>query len=138
MGFNCLKATATSRKQFTFYHSVPRKSWYSLCRPRKDERLSQPWSHTVVLNTGPLDQEPAALTARPLLHCSVALSFIRTSNIWSSKDNFLYNISIILFTLLKNHINLGQVSPVKNVIFSSDFKHSYKNLKVLRFFLSIN
>ena len=27
MGFNCLKATATSRRQFTFYHSVPRNSW---------------------------------------------------------------------------------------------------------------
>ena len=26
MGFNCLKATATSRRQFTFYHSFPRKS----------------------------------------------------------------------------------------------------------------
>ena len=45
MGFNCLKATATSRRQFTFYHSVPRKSWYSFYRPRKDERLSRPWSH---------------------------------------------------------------------------------------------
>ena len=29
MGFNCLKATATSRRQFTFYHSVPRNSRYS-------------------------------------------------------------------------------------------------------------
>ena len=29
MGFSCLKATAISRRQFTFYHSVPRKSWYS-------------------------------------------------------------------------------------------------------------
>ena len=38
MGFNCLKATATSRRQFTFYHSVPRNSWYSFYRPRKDER----------------------------------------------------------------------------------------------------
>ena len=45
MGFNCLKATATSRRQFTFYHSVPRNSWYSFYRPRKDERLSQPWNH---------------------------------------------------------------------------------------------
>ena len=53
MGFNCLKATATSRRQFTFYHSVPRNSWYSLCRPRKDERLSRPCSHPVVLNTRP-------------------------------------------------------------------------------------
>ena len=29
MGFNCFKATATSRRQFTFYHSVPGNSWYS-------------------------------------------------------------------------------------------------------------
>ena len=35
MGFNCLKATATSRRQFTFYHSVPRNPWYSFYRPRK-------------------------------------------------------------------------------------------------------
>ena len=65
MGFNCLKATATSRRQFTFYHSVLRNSWYSFYRPEKDERLSQPWSHPVVLNTGPLDWESSALTTRP-------------------------------------------------------------------------
>ena len=29
MGFNCLKASSTSRRQFTFYHYVPRYSWYS-------------------------------------------------------------------------------------------------------------
>ena len=69
MGFNCLKATATSRRQFTFYHSVPRNSWYSFYRPRKDERLSRPWSHPVVLITGPLDWESSALTT--LGHCSV-------------------------------------------------------------------
>ena len=62
MGFNCLKATATSRRQFTFYHSVPRNSWYSFYRPRKDERLSRPWSHPEVLNTGLLDCEASALT----------------------------------------------------------------------------
>ena len=42
-------------------------SWYSIDRPRKDERLSWPWSHPVVLNTGPLDWESSALTTRPLL-----------------------------------------------------------------------
>ena len=57
MGFNCLKVTATSRRQFTFYHSVPRNSWYSFYRPQKDERLSRPWSHPVVLNMGLLDWE---------------------------------------------------------------------------------
>ena len=51
MGFNCLKARATSRRQFTFYHSVPRNSWYSFNRPQKD-------SHPVVLNTGPLNPAP--------------------------------------------------------------------------------
>ena len=67
MGFNCLKATVTSRWQFTFYHSVPRNAWYSFYRPRKDERLSRPWSHPVVLNTGLLDWESSALTTRLLL-----------------------------------------------------------------------
>ena len=57
MGFNCLKARATSRRLFTFYHYVPRNCWYSLYWPWKDERLSQPWSHPVALNTGPLDWE---------------------------------------------------------------------------------
>ena len=38
MGFNYLKATATSRRQFTFYNSVPRNFWYSFYCPRKDER----------------------------------------------------------------------------------------------------
>ena len=66
MGFNCLEATVTSGRQFTFYHSVLRKSLYSFYRPRKDERLSQPWSHPVVLNTRPLDWESSALTTRPL------------------------------------------------------------------------
>ena len=37
-------------------------------RPRKDERLSQPWSHPVVLSMGPLNWESSALTTRPLLH----------------------------------------------------------------------
>ena len=48
MGFNCLKATATSRRQFNFYHSVPRNYWYSFYRSCKGERLSRPWSHPVV------------------------------------------------------------------------------------------
>ena len=43
MGFNCLKATATLRRQFTFYHSVPRKSWYSFYWPWKDKRLPDVW-----------------------------------------------------------------------------------------------
>ena len=37
-------------------------------RPRKDEKLSRPWSNSVVLNTGPLDWESSTLATRPLLH----------------------------------------------------------------------
>ena len=77
MGFNYLKATATSRRQFTFYHSVPRNSWYSFYRPRKDERLSPPWSHPLVLDTGLLNWQSSVLTTRPLLHnCLQSLIYI--------------------------------------------------------------
>ena len=57
MRFNCLKARATPRRQFTFNHWVPKNSWYSFYRPRKNERLSQPWSHPVILNMGHQDWE---------------------------------------------------------------------------------
>ena len=55
IGFNCLKARITSRRQFTFYQYILRNSWFSFYQPGKDERLSQPWSHPVVLNMGLLD-----------------------------------------------------------------------------------
>ena len=58
---------ATLRRQFTFYHQGPRKSLYSFDQPQKDERLSQPCSHSVVLNTGSLDWESRTLTTRPEL-----------------------------------------------------------------------
>ena len=78
-GFNCLKARATSRRQFTFYHSVPRNSWYSFHRPRKDERLSRPWSHPVVLNTGPLDWKSNVLTTRHLTESLVYIMLLMAS-----------------------------------------------------------
>ena len=53
---------ATLSRQFTFYHQVPRKSWYSFDQPLKDERLSPPWNHAVILDMGPLDWESSTLT----------------------------------------------------------------------------
>ena len=38
-----------------FTTKVPRNFWYSFYQPRKDDKLSQPWSQPVVLNTRPLD-----------------------------------------------------------------------------------
>ena len=62
MGFNCIKARATLRRQFTFYHEVPRNFWYSFYWPQKDERLSWPWTHPVVLKMGPMDWESSIFT----------------------------------------------------------------------------
>ena len=36
----------TTMRQFTFYHKVPRNTWYSFDRPQKDERLIPPSSHS--------------------------------------------------------------------------------------------
>ena len=58
---------ATSKRQFTFCYSVSRIFWYSFNWPRKIERLSQPWSHQVVLNLGPLNWQSSALTTRSLI-----------------------------------------------------------------------
>ena len=75
---------ATMGRQFTFYHVVLRNSWYSFDRPRKDERLSRPWSYLVVLNTGPLDWESSTLTTGPLIR----RNFHRESNIKNRKKYF--------------------------------------------------
>ena len=53
---------------YRYYFGIYSFEWYSTYRPQKDERLSQPWSHPVVLNTGPLDWKSSTLTTRPLLH----------------------------------------------------------------------
>ena len=55
---------ATTRRQFTFYHSVTRSSWYSFNQSRKDERLSSLRSHSVVLSPEHLDLESSTLTTR--------------------------------------------------------------------------
>ena len=36
-------------------HYFPRNFWYSFDWPLKDERLSWPWNHLVLVNTGPLN-----------------------------------------------------------------------------------
>ena len=62
-GVQWLKAMgATTRSHFNFYHQVPRRSWHSLDWSRRDERLSWPLSHPVVLSSGALDRNSSALT----------------------------------------------------------------------------
>ena len=51
-----------------YFLTVSSQKLYSFYRPHKDEGLSQPWSHPVVLNTRPLKWESSAWTTRPLFH----------------------------------------------------------------------
>ena len=81
MGFNCLRARATLRRQFTFHHLVQRNFWYWFYQPRKDERLSQPWSHPVVLNTESLDWEYNMCTRWWYSH---ALSRTKLEEFWEA------------------------------------------------------
>ena len=69
---------ATTRRQFTFYHPVPKNFWYPFDQPRKDERLTRAWlelawSHTMVFNTGPLDWGSSNLTNRPVFVFSLLM-----------------------------------------------------------------
>ena len=63
MGFNCLTATGPIWGD-SFYDLVPRSSWYSIDQPWKDERLSWPRNHPVLLNLGTLDWKSSALTTK--------------------------------------------------------------------------
>ena len=81
MGFKLPQGyKATMRRQFSLYREVPRFPWYSFDRPQKDERLSRPWSHPVVLSPEPLDWESSALTTRLLLHIIEYIQLLRTLN----------------------------------------------------------
>ena len=126
MWFNCLRAIATWRRQFTFYHKVPRNSWYSFYRPRKDEGLSRPWSHPVVLNTAPLDWESSVLTTRSLLHFVLTALFVLTlaSDMAVLHRNDPY--SILIPSSKKRYSSF-----LKNVFV---FKKIYFKVKVLKIF----
>ena len=41
------------------FTKLPRNCWYSFYQPRKNEKLSQPWSRPMVLNTDPWIGNPA-------------------------------------------------------------------------------
>ena len=59
---------STTRRQFAFYHDVPRNFRHSLDRLRKDKRLRHSWSHPVVWCPRSLDFETSSLTTRSLFH----------------------------------------------------------------------
>ena len=50
----------------TKFPAIP--SICSFYQPQKDERLSWPWNHPMVLNMQPLDWKSTTLTTRPFLH----------------------------------------------------------------------
>ena len=80
--FYNLKGTEPLRGDSLFFIiQFPRvlmSSWYWICRPRRDERPSWPWSHPVVLNLGPLDWQSSALNIKPLFY-KIAYKFLLSS-----------------------------------------------------------
>ena len=69
---------------------------HSFDRPRKDERLSWPWSHPIVLNTGLLDSKSSAWTTRLQTFQTTQTSLNPIS------VNLFFIIKIIIF-LYKRH-----------------------------------
>ena len=103
---------------FSPYHS---NSWYSFHQPQKDERLSRPCSHPVVLNMGPLDWESSALTTRPLLHRRRVES--KTSDCSSSVfSQFLWFFKKLV---------LMSVTDVESSSFLYDFEILFKKLLII-------
>ena len=106
----------TSRGQFTFDHWVLRNSWYSFYQPRKNERLSPPWSNPVVLNMGPLDWKSIALTTWPLLHEPPAVHLwvhIKYNKISFQTYKFLWKSSSALYCI-KCFENIIPFSTISN------------------------
>ena len=104
---------------------LPGNSWYSFYRPRKDERLSRPWSHPVVLNTGPLDWESSALTTRPLLQNKKQRPKIIKS---FENDNFCQDLKK---ELLKFDITNVPLSKFNDIVLSVLDKHAPKKMKYI-------
>ena len=110
---------ATTTKQFTFCHIVPRSSWYSVDQPQKDARLNQPWRHPVLLNLGPLDLESRALTTRPLLHKRYQPNGNSCSNL-----NFCYYKCCLFCNAVDSIFGRG-VTLTDYQMFKLEFKHKY-------------
>ena len=90
LGFNCLKEAVY------ILPLVPRNSWYSFYQLQKDERVSWPWSHPVVLNTGPLAWESSTLTTRSLLQSYINIWFCKQGiNCTNMLVNKLINVRLI-------------------------------------------
>ena len=79
---------------------------------RKDERLSQPWSHPVVLNAGPLDCESSTLTA--LLKFSTKLAWTLNKKNLLASLHCLYALYHILNHRIENQSHLIHLARAKS------------------------
>ena len=98
---------ATTRRQFIFYHSVPKNSWYPFDQPQKDRRLTRPWSHTLVFNTRPLDWGSSALTNRPV--------FVFSLLIFNENEARYVILGTLTLLTIKNIINYFVFSFPRNI-----------------------
>ena len=89
-------------EEAVYFLPLSSQNFLVLILSREDERLSQPWSHPVVLSMGPLDWESSALTTRPLLQFS-----------------FIGKINGSIFLLRKNALFLEFYSDLIRCVYSS-------------------
>ena len=100
MRFNCLKATEPLKGDsllFTF-KSPGVGFWSSFDQLWKDKKLSQSWSHPVVLNTRPLDWEPSTLTTKPKLQ-------VETNIYVKEKRTAIISVQIIASHFANSEVN---------------------------------
>ena len=107
------------------FEAVPRNFCYSFYRAQKDERLSQPWNHLVVLITGPMDWKSSTLTTRVLPHRSRGDSCMHVCRIphnlfWNDLLTHFFNTTIFYKRLLVQDANLmlfSKIWKLKDILF---------------------
>ena len=117
-------------RQFTFCHSIPRNFWYSFDQPRKDKRLSQPWSHPVVLN--PRDPWIGNPLPQPLGHCY----FLHFLKIWFKTES---NCNFNEKQKCDVNINLNKTYHWNKagIIFHEGICHCMKSVQIWSYFWSV-
>ena len=109
-GVQLPKARATSRRQFSLYHQVPRNSWYSFYQPRKDERLE--------LILEPPSGFEHGIPGLEIQRLNVCLTKGETLATSALSRNFPFNILLIalvngvLEIFADNWTNLGGISSI--------------------------
>ena len=139
MGLNCPNTRDTSKRQFTFYLYLPRNSWHPSYRPRKDKKLSWPWSLPELEITRALETQDSAQSLLQKIIFGNSFQNLRKSRYQSSPalsnfpwfSYFLPNIlSLIVETALSNNFYVKPENSTSN----SHFNYCLEIVQIRSFF----